>query len=391
MTLPLPGPLPGTGPAQVLPRWLRLLPAALLIGTAVAQLAEPRSQQFGYLLSALPPLTGLIYGPGLTAVLGAAVVVLLAVPVTRPGHVSGGDLAAVAAIGAFSVLVAWFRARYTRDLVVFGSVAEAAQRAVLPPLPDRVGPVHCAGLYRAAQRGALVGGDLYDVRAGPFGVRALVGDVQGHGVAAVGTVAAILGAFREAALDEAGLEGVAARLDRRLRLDAGDRTELFATALLLEFPPGGAVVRLVSCGHPPPLLLRGGRVRELDSPPGPPLGLGLPDGGAPGLAATDLASDDVLLGYTDGVTEARGAGGAFYPLVDRLTARLRADGALVPGDVVDFVWRDLTTFAGEIRDDVALLALSLNAQPHADAGLDTDVDADPATDGGLNYTHGHSA
>ncbi|MDT0320436.1 PP2C family protein-serine/threonine phosphatase [Streptomyces millisiae] len=391
MTLPLPGPLPGAGPAQVLPRWLRLLPAALLIGTAVAQLAEPRSQQFGYLLSALPPLTGLIYGPGLTAVLGAAVLVLLALPVTRPGHVSGGDLAAVAAIGAFSVLVAWFRARYTRDLVVFGSVAEAAQRAVLPPLPEHVGPVHCAGLYRAAQRGALVGGDLYDVRAGPFGVRALVGDVQGHGVAAVGTVAAILGAFREAALDEAGLEGVAARLDRRLRLDAGDRTELFATALLLEFPPGGAVVRLVSCGHPPPLLLRGGRVRELDSPPGPPLGLGLPDGGAPRLAATDLASDDVLLGYTDGVTEARGAGGAFYPLVDRLTARLGADGALAPGDVVDFVWRDLTAFAGEIRDDVALLGLSLNAQPHADAGLDTDVDADPATDGGLNYTHGHSA
>ncbi|GAB2876616.1 PP2C family protein-serine/threonine phosphatase [Streptomyces mayteni] len=381
MTLPLPGPLPGAGPAQVLPRWLRLLPAALLIGTAVAQLAEPRSQQFGYLLSALPPLTGLIYGPGLTTVLGAAVVVLLALPVTRPGHVSGGDLAAVVAITVFSVLVSWLRARYTRDLVVFRSVAEAAQRAVLPPLPERVGPVRCAGLYRAAQRGALVGGDLYDVRAGPRGVRALVGDVQGHGVAAVGTVASILGTFREAVLDEAGLEGVAARVDRRLRLEAGDRVELFATALLLEFPQGGTVVRLVSCGHPPPLLLRGGTVRELTAPPGPPLGLGVSGGGAPRLTDVELSAGDVLLGYTDGVTEARGPDGTFYPLLDRLASRLGADGVLPPSAVVDFVWRDLTAFAEEIRDDVALLSLSLDSEP--DAGSDPDVEGEVSFDSGL--------
>ncbi|TDC79921.1 serine/threonine-protein phosphatase [Streptomyces hainanensis] len=367
-----------------------MLPAALLIGTAVAQLAEPRSQQFGYLLSALPPLTGLIYGPGLTTVLGAAVVVLLALPVTRPGHVSGGDLAAVAAITVFSVLVSWLRARYTRDLVVFRSVAEAAQRAVLPPLPERVGPVRCAGLYRAAQRGALVGGDLYDVRAGPRGVRALVGDVQGHGVAAVGTVASILGTFREAVLDEAGLEGVAARLDRRLRLEAGDRAELFATALLLEFPPGGALVRVVSCGHPPPLLLRDGAVRELTAAPGPPLGLGVPGAGAPRLTAVELAAGDLLLGFTDGVTEARGPDGAFYPLLDRLTSRLGADGGLPPSAVVDFVWRDVTTFAEEIRDDVALLCLSLDSEPDTDTGSDPDVEGEVALDAGLKNSHGHA-
>ena len=52
-------------------------------------------------------------------------------------------------------------------------------------------------------------------------------------------------------------------------------TERFATALLVEFPPGEAVARIVHCGHPEPLVVRAGRVRShLPDRPGPPLGLG---------------------------------------------------------------------------------------------------------------------
>ncbi|WP_226961837.1 MULTISPECIES: PP2C family protein-serine/threonine phosphatase [Streptomyces] len=364
---------------QVVPRQFWLVPWTVLALLAVMQVLVPGWVQLGFAFAALPPLTGLIYGPWRTATLGGAVLTLLVLPMTRPPHIEDADVAAVAAIAAFSVLVALVRERYTRELVRVGTVAEAAQHAVMPPVADRVGPVRCAGLYRAAQVAALVGGDLYDVREGPFGVRALVADVQGHGLAAVGTVAALLGTFREALLDEPELSGVALRLDRRLRIEARPEgaapSELFATAVLLEFPPDMASVRLASCGHPPVLLVRDGRVRELVADPAPPLGLGLAPV-EPRPLTVRLAEGDVLLGYTDGVTEARDESGGFYPLVRRLARRCSTDPRPEPGRLVEFVWKDMTSFARAVEDDVALLAL--RPEPEARQERDTRQERDRA-------------
>lgn len=306
------------------------------------------------------------YGAAGTAVFAGLVLVLVGLPSLGIAHARGSDLATVAVIGLLSVVVAWVRKRRDAQLVSVRTVAEAAQLAVLPPVPERVGAVACAGLYRAAQQGTLVGGDLYDVRVGPFGVRALVGDVQGHGLAAVGTVASLLGAFREGVLDDAELTLVAARLDRRLLADSAAESvahaELFATAVLLEFPPELGLVRIVSCGHPPPLLLRGFAVSELDVEPGPPLGLGL--AGPTPAAPTELrvGPGDRLVMYTDGVTEARDAAGNFYPLTARVPV-LATD----PAGLARAVWRDLQSFTGGgPRDDVALLVLSLEEGPGGD-------------------------
>ncbi|MGP4109420.1 PP2C family protein-serine/threonine phosphatase [Streptomyces sp. 4N509B] len=405
----------------LLPRWLRVVPVALFVVVGALTPVAPRWLQVATLLAALPPMAGLLYGPLVTALFGAAVLVALSQPTTEP-HVSGGDLAAVAVMSSFGVVVAWFRSRYTRNLVVFRSVAEAAQRAVLPPLPPRVGSgpgaVRCAALYRPALRPALVGGDLYDVRDGPHGVRVLVGDVRGHGVEAVGTVASLLGAFREAVLDEPDLGGVAGRLMRRLAVDArrnrsrGEEvdTELFATAVLLEVARDGRAVRVASLGHPPPLLLSDGRTRELAPPPAPPLGVVSP-GVALSAMAAPLRPGDVLLAYTDGVTEARDSNGAFFPLLERLAARPwegEATAASRPGAgygrwpsdrwpgrragprsgsgsaagapaaawsgpprppepaaLVASVGRELSAFAPKLADDVTLLAILPEAAPGA--------------------------
>ncbi|MCX4693686.1 PP2C family protein-serine/threonine phosphatase [Streptomyces sp. NBC_01408] len=345
------------------PRWARLAPAVALLVLVLAQMATPGDVELGYFLAALPPVAAFAYGAAGTAFFAGVVVLLLGVPAIGVAHARGSDLATVAAVGLLSVVIAWVRRRRDAQLVSVRTVAEAAQLAVLPPVPPRVGQVRCSGLYRAAQQGTLVGGDLYDVRAGPYGVRALVADVQGHGLAAVATVAGLLGSFREAALDDAELVAVAARLDRRLLADAAPsadgsagQPELFVTAVLLEFPPGRDRVRIVSCGHPPALLLRGTKVEEVLVEPGPPLGLGLPGPAPSTVAEVRLAAGDRLLLYTDGVTEARDAAGYFYPLAARVPVLSRD-----PAGLVEAVWRDLVAFSGGgPRDDVALLLLSLD-------------------------------
>ncbi|MEV6581735.1 PP2C family protein-serine/threonine phosphatase [Streptomyces sp. NPDC051582] len=349
------------------PRWARLAPAVALVVLVLAQAITPGDIELGYFLAGLPPVAAFAYGAAGTAVFAGIVLLLLGVSSLGVGHAQGADLATVAVVALLSVVIAWVRRRRDAQLVSVRTVAEAAQLAVLPPVPEQVGPVRCAGLYRAAQRGTLVGGDLYDVRVGPYGVRALVGDVQGHGLAAVGTVAALLGAFREGVLDDPELATVAARLDRRLLADtagsaegasgqgASEQPELFATALLLEFPPGLDLVRILSCGHPSALLLRASAVSELAVEPGPPLGLGLAGPDLAVVADVRLLPGDRLLAYTDGVTEARDAAGEFYPLAARLPV-LERD----PAGVVEAVWQDLLKFtAGGPRDDVALLVLSL--------------------------------
>lgn len=374
-----PGWLRGAPP----PPWVRWPPPALLAVICVIQLSTPESVDLSFLLAAVPPLAALSYGALATALFGTAVVLLLYLPGFGLGRPGNSDVLTVAFVALLSVMFAWVRSRRDTQLVTVRTVAEAAQFAVLPPLPERVGPVRCAGLYRAAQGGTLVGGDLFDVRKGPGGgVRALVGDVQGHGLAAVGTVAALLGAFREAVLDQPDLEGVAARLDRRLVVDSeeAEHAELFATAVLLEFRADASELRVVSCGHPPPLLLRGGAVEELDVAPGAPLGLGIAGVAPPEEMTVGLEPGDRLLVVTDGVTEARDGSGAFYPLAERL-AVLCADLRDEPTALTSAVWKDLVRFSGGVGDDVALLAFSPDLGAELGPDLRAGREPGPGPDG----------
>ncbi|MFF0410836.1 PP2C family protein-serine/threonine phosphatase [Kitasatospora sp. NPDC004745] len=263
-------------------------------------------------------------------------------------------LAATLASAANVVLVA---AR-ERELFQVRTVAEAAQRALLRPPPERIGPLRVAVRYVAAAAEARIGGDLYALVETRHGVRILLGDVQGHGLPAVETAADVLGVFREAARTEADLGRLAERLDAALAARPGEGR--FATALLLSVPPGREPVALVNCGHPPPLLRREGRVSALAPPAAaPPLGLlGLTGGGYP-AGRFEARPGDLLLLHTDGVTEARGAGGVFYPLEDRLPG-LPAGS---PADLLDGLLADVGEWVGAagLTDDAALLAIRWEA------------------------------
>jgi serine phosphatase RsbU (regulator of sigma subunit) len=335
---------------------VRVLPPALVVGICAATLLSDEPLEIGFLLGAIPPLAVLSYGPLATAVLGGVVIALLHIPALRLDRPGDADLLTIVFVAVLSVFVSFVRSRRDAQLGLERTVAEAAQRAVAPPLPERVGAVRCTGLYRAAQRGTLVGGDFFDVRDGPFGVRVVMGDVQGHGLSAVSTVASLLGAFREAVLDQPDLASVARRLDRRLLVDSADarHAELFATAALLEFSADALEVRVVVCGNPPPLLLRGADATELEVSPWTPLGLGLADAASIEACTVSLRPGDRLFLASDGVVEARDDSGAFYPLAERLRTLAGEDSAALP----DLVWADLARFGPDVQDDVTMLVLT---------------------------------
>ncbi|MFE9021663.1 PP2C family protein-serine/threonine phosphatase [Streptomyces sp. NPDC007808] len=280
-------------------------------------------------------------------------------------------------------LILHVRQALLRELRQARKVAGAAQRALLRPLPARIDGLNVAAAQLSADRGASVGGDLYEVIATEHGVRAVMGDVRGHGIAALGTVAALLGSFREAVHDEPDLGRVLRRLDRALARHLRERArdehpssgltpdtpvaEEFVTVLLLEIGRDGEVTAL-NCGHPWPYLLSGDGVEPLArADPLPPLGpFPLPTDLAP-VRCGPLQPGDSLVLYTDGVEDARDARGRFFSLQAALTGVVRHDPT-TPQTVLRTLFTALIRHTrGRRADDIALLVLR-NDRTTADRG-----------------------
>ncbi len=208
---------------------------------------------------------------------------------------------------------------------------------------------------------ASIGGDLYAVQDTPYGVRLVVGDVRGKGMGAVAAVAVLIGAFREAAEQEASLEAVAQRLDRALAREAVrrrgvDLLEGFVTAVLAEVPHGRDVVRVINRGHPEPLLLDADGTLRVLSADEPALPLGMSDLGTwPDRAyGTGFPSRATLLFYTDGLSEARDEHGDFYDPEERLAGRVFGSPHALLASLVAEVRQHSR---GGMADDMVLLAI----------------------------------
>jgi sigma-B regulation protein RsbU (phosphoserine phosphatase) len=147
---------------------------------------------------------------------------------------------------------------------------------------------------------------------------------------------------------------VLTRLNAAMLRRIGDSPGRFATVAhgQLTLTPTGATVRLANAGHPPPLLLRHGNVVPVEAP-------GTLPGVYPDVAVTEVSCtlhrNEILVLYTDGVTEARGTDGFYGP--DRLEKVLRAANGGAEA-VADRLLADLDAFhSGVHRDDIAILVV----------------------------------
>jgi serine phosphatase RsbU (regulator of sigma subunit) len=199
------------------------------------------------------------------------------------------------------------------------------------------------------------GGDIHDALVTPFGVRLLIGDVMGTGAPAYETGKQVVAAWRELAVAEPSLPGIAVRLHTLISRSADP--ERFVTALLATFGCCSSGLELVCCGHPPPLLVRGESASFTETFPAPPLGLlDLADGWCTTTTIPFGAGDRMLL-YTDGVTEARDEGGVYFQLSDAVLAA--ASTGESDDEVLDHLVTALRAHIGkEPADDILLLMAS---------------------------------
>ncbi|WP_437086595.1 SpoIIE family protein phosphatase [Streptomyces sp. enrichment culture] len=237
------------------------------------------------------------------------------------------------------------------------ALARGLQSALLPHrLPERR-HVTTVGRYLPGTVGMEVGGDWYDVVETAGGRLALViGDVQGHGVAAAATMGQVRSAVRAFALSGNAPEQVVAGTNRLLiDLDPGQ----FASCCYVVLDPVSGRAQAVRAGHPQPLLRHAdGRAEVLELPGGVVLGID-PDAVYP---VTDfrLAPGAVLAMYTDGLVEMPDTD------IDVGVERLRAAlAAARPSPLAETADRLIGVVRGvaDRADDVALLLASREAAP----------------------------
>ena len=186
-------------------------------------------------------------------------------------------------------------AALNRELQIVGAIQKALLPRELPAIPG----FDLAAYY---QTSAWAGGDYYDffpLADGQWGL--FIADVSGHG-----TPAAVLMAITHAlAHGRPGSHTPPSTLLRYLNgqlASAYTRGDSFVTAFYAVLDPSARTLTYSRAGHNPPRLVRRGQVRALDELGALPLGI-LEDQ-AYGEASVTLERGDLLLLYTDGITEA---------------------------------------------------------------------------------------
>ncbi len=232
------------------------------------------------------------------------------------------------------------------------SLAAEIHWHLLPPLTFGTERVVISGVLEPAYE---VGGDAFDYAVNGDITHLAVFDAMGHGLEASLLAAVAVGAYRGARRRSLDLESTYAEMDAAVRQHFG--AERFVTGMFAQLNLVSGRMRWVNAGHPPPLLVRRGRVvKSLECSPSLPLGLG---GSVVELTEESLERGDRVLFYTDGVVEARSKDGEFFGqrrLADML-GREAASGQPAPETMRRLSLAVMEHQEGALQDDATMLFL----------------------------------
>lgn len=242
---------------------------------------------------------------------------------------------------------------------------ERLVRGLLPRFRVKDPSLEFVTRYLPGNSGEVLGGDFLDaVELADGTVRAIIGDVAGHGPdeAAVGVNLRI--AWRALTLAGSSPDDTLARLADLVIHDVGVE-ELFVTVADLSLSPSRESLELRLAGHPSPLLLEGKGVTELDGQRGSPLGVAIEE--EVPVVEFDLPPAWRLLLFTDGLIEGRDGDSTRRLGSDGLVEYLRgrADAGVCPAErlATDIHAEASRRHGGTLPDDVAIMVISAAKQP----------------------------
>ncbi|MGX1885036.1 SpoIIE family protein phosphatase [Streptomyces sp. NPDC055287] len=236
------------------------------------------------------------------------------------------------------------------------ALARGLQSALLPHRLPVVEQVDTVARYLPGTQGMDVGGDWYDVVRTGKGLALVVGDVQGHGVAAAATMGQLRSAVRAFALAGQDPQEVMRDTNRLLiDIDPGQ----FASCCYIVLDPVSGAAQAVRAGHPQPLLRHGdGTTEVLDLTGG--IVLGIDEKASYPVTELLLEPGAVLALFTDGLVEQPGTD--IDQGIERLRATFSAAGSSSLGETADRLVREARQ-AADRPDDIALLLAARWTEP----------------------------
>lgn len=200
-----------------------------------------------------------------------------------------------------------------------------------------------------------VGGDLYNLfRLGPGKTGVMVGDVSGHGYQAALVMALTMSAsaiHAQAAADPGEMLG---SLLPTLEEELGD-AEMFVSMFYGIVDRTAQQLRYANAGHPHAFVISRTGAAERLAAIDPPLGMGQ---NPPGTATRPWRSDDLLVLFTDGVSDARNAAGDRLG-EERVLNRAKELRGEAPAEIVDRLFDLVNTHAAgaTLRDDLTIVVV----------------------------------
>ena len=243
------------------------------------------------------------------------------------------------------------RPRMDQELANAGKI----QTGILPEKPPQLRGWEIASRLEPALQ---TSGDFYDfipLANNHWGF--LIADVSDKGMGAALFMALSSTLFRTYATQYATLPVFAlSQVNERILSDT--RSEMFVTAFYAVLEPETGRMRYVNAGHNPPYLISGQKGKPFDRLRATGMALGVMDDSVWQQKVVRFLPGDVLLLYTDGVTEAQNNAGQFYG-EKRLQAVLRALGSRPANEILESILSDLKEFLGGLsqQDDVTLIVL----------------------------------
>src|SRR5712692_638135 len=242
------------------------------------------------------------------------------------------------------------------DLLKDVGLAAQVQRLFLPVGKPAIAGLEIAGMMQPA-RG--VGGDYYDyIPISAHTIQMVIADVSGKGVPAALLMSATAAAMRLEANHVRNLLDMVGRLNTEIHsVSDGER---YVTLLVAEIDTQKRTLRYVNCGHNPALLFRAktGTAMRMNSSC-PPIGIFSEEPCE--LASADLIAGDVLVFYTDGITEAENRFSEEFGL-ERLSTVVRHGASRTAEELMLDIFNGAADFCSEVgfNDDATILVVKCN-------------------------------